>query len=312
MGLRSKKILRRLNQSDLVAKARALLDQLGVRNPKNYKPSKDDKIPDSYLFVDLLVAIKNHHTLLKHLVCATRAAYCSCKVVAAQTYFVPLMVSFMAVYARLHQISLSIMADLENSYRSLYFIATKELAITVVTTATTPTIKIDLRDMDPMLSSDLADLFQETERPDLLDDGFNSSSLLDKDSIIEERPLDQGPVETLNPELDMFFSSNSVASSAAAPINSVSQPVAKGKKRPLGIVDEKPKQPLPTKEISLDAVQQKSKKLKADIGIASPSAKSKPEALKAAVSKNPSKVAAKPKANKKKLSADEIDAIFGL
>ncbi|KAI9350708.1 hypothetical protein BDR26DRAFT_1003544 [Obelidium mucronatum] len=303
MAMRTRKLVKRLESSQVVAKAKALLDQMGVRNPKSYKPSKDDKLPEASLIADLLIAVANHHTLLKHVVCSTRAGYSSCKVVAAQTYFIPLMLSFMAVFARLHQISLSVMKDLEDSYQSLYSIATKELNAKSVKTATSAAAasSIDFRDLEPMLNTDLHDLFRETGSTDLFD--YNTSSTTDmlesiaKDAT-KEQVLEQLPVETLAPELDMFFSSAAIPT--AIPLKSES------KKRLAGdLLAEK-------SDSKLEVEKQAAKKQKKTPQLESPAGKADLKVSKKveAIVKMKKKATVKGKTNK--LSADEIDAIFGL
>ncbi|KAJ3076774.1 hypothetical protein HDU98_000074 [Podochytrium sp. JEL0797] len=302
MATRVKKLLARLQRSELEKCVRAVLGAMAVKNPKSYKPSDSDVLPDISLLTSLLDAIKTHHVLLKLTVCSTRAAYCSFKVVAAQTYFVPLMLTFMAVLSRIHQIALSIMKDLQDSYEALHRIASKDIPQPkkmkgVASKAVDSGIK--LSDLSPLLSSDLEDVYQTEESMDLFDSQFvpSMSSL-----PLTEVPLIRTPAESLAPELDIFFTS----------MESTSKPKsnATGKKRAIEAED------IP----SVSSIEPGTKKAKTDGHASAIDAKSERmanDSLVASKSKSKSSVVmpknkkfAKPK--KKGLSANEIDAIFGL
>ncbi|KAJ3081627.1 hypothetical protein HK100_009841 [Physocladia obscura] len=149
------KVYRLLNRIDANANIRVIitkvLQSMNIStNPKKYVPKPTDKPPNPQLLAELLFAISNAHTLHKHVITATRAAYwfvllmelskylfvpnidSSSKAVAVQTYFLPLCMTLMAICARLHFLSQIIMKDLAFSYQALYTFAVKDFKISEI------------------------------------------------------------------------------------------------------------------------------------------------------------------------------------
>ncbi|KAJ3287376.1 hypothetical protein HDU79_005727 [Rhizoclosmatium sp. JEL0117] len=324
MAMRTKKVLRRISESCVMVVARKALDSVGVKNPKNYKPSGNDKVPDAVIIAELLVEVRNLHLLMRHLVCSTRAGYSSFKVVAMQTYFIPTMLTFMAIFARLHQLALSVMDDLALSYEALRDILVNEMEATVVTVEGGR--MVDVVGMEERLSNDLTDLYGESERggvEDLLADYAETTgrtdllSFTDSQQEIEteaDLALDSGTTEALAPELDMFFASSTVTTEPSPGSNATK----KKKKRKAGDnpspVDDAVKQTellatsskKPKTELMADTQQSQKP---SSISSKSLSSSSNSAAAKAKLLLAKQK---KPKSTKSKMSADEIDAIFGL
>ncbi|KAI8844442.1 hypothetical protein BJ741DRAFT_588467 [Chytriomyces cf. hyalinus JEL632] len=187
------------------AAAKAVLDSMGVPNPKKYKPSHLDAAPDQKSIALLLSIIESSHMLLKHLRSATGKAYISLKQLASLSYFIPICLTLMAVCARLHHYASIIVKDLEDAYSALHGHTVLVLKYSGAVRISDE-LMIDLSKMPKAIDSSCAELVLPDDL-NLFGDADTAQTALSSDGDDDALNAPHiGAMETLAPELDSFFS----------------------------------------------------------------------------------------------------------